>query len=174
MLIPLYSLYLRICLLQAGPEQVPHSMAVFGLSLGGALLVTWLSALGLEGTGLWVGWSQILAVGGVLWVLLNLFDHAARWLQVASAVFGCGAILNGFALPFLWMLPAETSGWQALIWLSVFGLGMWNFVVIVRILRAAFESGFGLAVGMAMLLQLAPLVLHSLMVNLIGPAGPGG
>ena len=180
MLVPLYSLYLRICLFQAGPETTPHSRVVFGASLGGAVFVAWLSALTLDSGavtdgGFRFGLVRCLLIGGVLWLLLGLFGRTARWLQVTSAVYGCGALLNGLALPFVWLLPSDPGALQSLLWMLVFGFGLWQFVIIVRILRAAMESGFGLAVGMAILLEIAPLpLLYGLFPELIGPVSING
>ena len=174
MLTRLYLLYLRLCLFQAQPQDVPHSQIVFCASLGGTLLVAWLSALLLGndgiGAGFWFGLTRSVLIGGMLWLLLGLFGRTARWLQSASAIYGCGAVITGLSLPFVTLLPAQPGGMHSILWLLVLGFGLWQFVVITRILRAALESGFGLAVGMTMLLEIAPVTLiYTLFPELLGP-----
>lgn len=98
--------FLDIALHRRGPEDLPASQFLFGLSLCAYLavgvLVVQISEPWGRSVGL-VGLEAVLYLGFV-WLLLGTFGHAERFMQTASALLGVETILNLMAMPLvLWV-----------------------------------------------------------------------
>lgn len=151
-------LWLDICLLRVGPQDLPHSRVLLGLAMTGYTLVSFLLSLpaypSLDAAQLAL-MDSILLVGFVAATLL-LSGKFARFTQTLTALSGTGMLLGLLALPVVRLLTADQLAGQAsplaaILWLVLFG---WNLVVLAHIMRHALSAGFFVALGIAVLYTL--------------------
>lgn len=137
----LLQLFVQICLLRKGPQDLPAStfllqlcIAVYVLS-GGILLASEIVVL--------KALLQAMVEAGLLllflFALLRVFEKSSRFLQTATAAFGCGAVMTVLTLPILfWAQTLKDSGQDMeLASFLLLGLLAWSFVVLGHILRLA-------------------------------------
>lgn len=140
----LFSLLWRICLFQAGPQDLPvATLLLWGLiflnvatgtlvvvpmaSVGAALLV---SAIG----------TGLLAV--YLDLLLRLYDRRARFVQTMTAFTGTEIYFNFMVAGILWSVDwgdktQTIDSRLVLLWMMIM---VWSSAVRVVILRSALDS----------------------------------
>jgi hypothetical protein len=140
----LFDLFLDICLLRKGPQDLPASWSLLKLSLG-AYGLTSLLAQAVEVEPL-LALVQALVdtamLTGLSYGVLRWTGHGERFVQTLTALAGVGALLGAVVLPLLiWMSRAVAIGADAslavlffLIWLS------WSIAVVVHILRHALST----------------------------------
>jgi hypothetical protein len=108
----LIRLFIDIALHRKGPQDVPSSGAVLGLALlaylGIGAAVLWPSA---RGTALLAAQllTDLLLVLLIFGGLLAALGRGARVPQTLAALFGTGALLSAFALPFVWIAARSLS-----------------------------------------------------------------
>ncbi|MEC9339972.1 MAG: hypothetical protein VX663_00695 [Pseudomonadota bacterium] len=150
---------LRIALLKASPADLPYapnvSLVLVACYLAINVLLSPIGARGLE-------LAAMLAVAEVgllalfLRTVLALWKLRNRFVQTFSAAIGCGCGFSLAALPLAWGLqslqgnPASTSPLPLLFVLLV----VWNFVVIVHILRQALDTRLHVSVGLNLIYML--------------------
>lgn len=149
---PLIRLFLDIALFNKGPQDGPESrllllLAVLGnfaVGLGLSLMeIDWVDAVAQSVVG-------IALLAGFLWGALSLSSKRPRFLQTATAAFGCDTLISALAVPLLvsMQLIPEAIG-LASIFLAF--LLFWQVAVVAHILRHAlsipFISGLGLALA---------------------------
>lgn len=150
-LMPLIKLFLDICFYRKGPQDLPASGLLLGLSLL-AYLTVGVVLLGLETT-----WTdaviQALVEAGMLlgfvFITLQIAGLTSRFLQTSAAMVGTDAIISTFAVPLLtWMISSPES--RGVIYLLLLMLMLWHLAVVAHILRHALSRslaiGFGLAI----------------------------
>ncbi len=149
----LLKVFVELCLLRAGPQQLPASGFLLGLSLVaygtfGLLLVfpdfSLVSALGQV-------LLDALVLLGLLQLALRRIGHEDRFLQTATAATGSGALLALVALPVtLWLTQARVhTGDVDTPALLLFFLMIWNVAVLGHILRHALSTSLGVGVLLA-------------------------
>ncbi|HFD91658.1 MAG TPA: hypothetical protein ENJ22_00030 [Gammaproteobacteria bacterium] len=160
----IFSKFFDICLLRAGPQDLPSSTLLLGLALllyfVIGVLLTVISVSLVEAVVLVV--ADIALLGGLVYVLLwanNLLD---RLIRVWTALLGSGAFFETLALPLLaWqqqimdnaqseVISLNETGVvvsSLLLWLVLF----WNLIVIGHILRHALSTllPIGIALSVA-------------------------
>ena len=163
---------LRICLFRASPQDLPAAenrlVSVIAITLG--LFIMRNSQLAGNVNILSLSLTQILLLGAGLALLLFLFRKPERWLQSATALYGCSALLLVFTMPFILMAHAEglASYTVSLPQLMIILSSFWYFAVIVFILRETLEIGLVFAFVITMVLELSfALVLMSIFGELI-------
>jgi hypothetical protein len=159
----LLTIWLDICLLRAGPQDLPASRVLLGLTLSSYLLVSTL--LSLPGYPAFTS-LQIAAADLVLLVLfaasvLYLTGRAARLIQTLSALAGTGTLLGLLGLPLVHSLYRAQDAEQVslpvlLFWLL---LMVWNLVVVAHIIRHALSIILPIAVAIAVLYTLVAMQL---------------
>lgn len=141
---PLLRLFLDICLLRKGPQDVPVSPFLFRLVLGiylaiGVLLLApdtgWLSAV--EQTTLEAALNL-----GLVAALLFTAKRLNRFQQTATALLGTDALISAAGLSLLQLL--EQTGVGAIVWMGFLG---WHIAIIAHILRLALNRS--MAIGFA-------------------------
>ncbi len=157
---PLFKRFYEICLLRKGPQDLPASTFLLGLTLSVYLAMgTLLSSLNLA------GWQSFLLVavdslilGGLAFLMLRMRHFPERFVQVFSALLGTGAFFELLALPLLFWQQQAIDAFQGaagdagmgvfvsalVLWLCLF----WNLIVIGHILRHALSTI--MPVGMAL------------------------
>lgn len=136
----LFTTFLQIMLLRSGPQVLPASRHLLGLSL----LLHWLTgvALGLFGQPLRLSVFSALAATllmvALVHFILMLQRHRPRFTQTLTALAGCEVILGLIALPISTLYYA--GDWArdiaALLLLAVLG---WNVVLAAHIFRHALD-----------------------------------
>ena len=159
----LLTIWLDICLLRAGPQDLPASRVLLGLTLTSYLLVSTL--LSLPGYPVFTS-LQIAAADLVLLVLfavsmLYLTGRAARFNQTLSALAGTGTLLGLLGLPLVHALYRAQDAEQVslpvlLFWLL---LMVWNLLVMAHIIRHALSIILPIAVAIAVLYTLVAMQL---------------
>ena len=137
----LLNLYLDICLLRKGPQDLPMSQVLLKLSLTIYALSSWLILLVV--TGPFDALLQALVDSALLaamtYGVLISARYSARFVQTLSALAGTGALLGVVALPiFIWIdQEMARNGNPGLPRLFFLGLVVWNIAVIAHVLHHA-------------------------------------
>lgn len=150
--------YLDICLLRAGPQDLPGSRFLLGLSLAAYFVVGVVLSLrnldALAAASLVVVDTALL--GGLLFALLWARDLLNRFIQTLAALLGTGVVLELVAWPVLaWQQQAMTADTvntalmvsSLLLWVWLF----WNLMVIGHILRHALSTLLPIGVALGLL-----------------------
>ena len=154
-------IWFDICLLRAGPQDLPASRELLGLSLASYTLVSFL--LSLPGYPLITAGQLALADVTLLVVFgttaLYASGKMARLTQTLTALSGSGTLLGLFALPVIQLISSgqvagQSSLLASVLWLLLFG---WNLVVVAHIMRHALSVNFPVATGIAMLYTLVAM-----------------
>lgn len=129
---------IQICLFRARPQDLPASgrVLIFILIVTLFLSTIRISQISEGISPIMISLIQIglLALG--LRILLTLFSKRERWLQSATAMFGCSSVLLLAATPVLMITESSGSGLANLILVA---MNIWSFAVIVFILRETLE-----------------------------------
>ncbi len=154
--------FLDICLLKAGPQDLPSSQFLLGLSLFAYVTI------GVFLTMINVSWGQAIflvavdlgLLGGLVYILLWANNLTERLVQVWTALVGTGAIFELIALPLLaWQQklmvnaqadPASLDETGVIVsslvlWIALF----WNLIVIGHVLRHALSTLLPIGVALA-------------------------
>ncbi len=161
-----------ICLLRAGPQDLPASRELLGLSMASYTLASFL--LSLPGYSL-VAAGQLALMDASLVVVfaatvLYFTGKMARLTQTLTALFGTGTLLGLIALPVIQLLASGQAGQPSLLagmlWLLLFG---WNLLVVAHIMRHALSVNFPAATGIAILYTLVAMQI----INMLFPMSLG-
>ncbi len=165
---PLLKVFLDICLLRAGPQDLPYSRFLFGLALGayasiGVMLV--LSQAGLVAAILEALLDCMILVG-LTWTLLSLTGKSARFLKTATALLGTGAFLGVLAVPLVWQINPDETQSLGFIGPLFLVLLVWSLLVLGHVLRRALEVTLGAGVGMGLIYT----ALSALVMSMLFPS----
>jgi hypothetical protein len=163
----LIQLFTQIALLRRGPQDVPASLFLLGMTIVGYFGINFLVSSLMPPI---KGWPAHLAVDVVftlVWyvVLLRLAGRSERTLQTTTAVFGFQAVLSPLLVISEWLMLrfAQDTTWQlpvALIWLM---LVIWVIAANSHVVKAALEWSSAASVFLVILQILAgQLVLFAL------------
>ncbi|MFV1973983.1 MAG: hypothetical protein ACC648_09720 [Thiohalobacterales bacterium] len=157
----LITIWLDLCLLRLGPQDLPASRVLLMLSLAAYVLISF--ALSLPGYPSAVA-AQMAGVDMVLLVVfvtapLYLLNKTARIGQTLTALAGSGALLGLLALPVIRVLfegqdSGEVPPFAAMVWLILFG---WSLLVVAHIMRHALSVAFAIGLGVAILYTLVAM-----------------
>lgn len=146
----LFRVFLDICLLRRGPQDIPAAPALLGLTLAlytsGSLIIA-RSRLD------WIPAAQsavveTLLMCGVTYLLLRVTGLPARWVQTATAVAGTNFVLAIIALPLLvWLMYARAHNLDGTVPALLFlVLIVWHIAILSHIFRHALSQGYGIGV----------------------------
>lgn len=141
-------LFWNICTLTKGPQILPVSVLLLTLTI---IVNTLLDVINLSVI-VEAKWSVILILslsytGGLivsLSVIMWIMKYQQRILQTLTALFGSGAIISVFALPFLLMTrtsPDEPSIFS----IFILSINIWSLAVTAHIFRHALSISLLLA-----------------------------
>lgn len=159
----LLTIWFDICLLRAGPQDLPVSRVLLGLMLSGYLLVSTLVSL----PGYPVATAMQIAVTdlGLLLAfagsLLFITGNMARLNQTLTALAGSGVLLGLLALPLVQSLYQAQDAEQVsvavlMFWLLLMG---WSLLVVAHIIRHALSVTLPIGVGLSVLYTLVAMQL---------------
>lgn len=160
--------FVEMCLLRAGPQDLPASRLLLVLTLIAHTLTGMLASLQVlpAGTAILAGITGTLMLSGMVVLLLNIQRQSARISQTLSALAGSMALLDLIALPLsAWWGNSHTDDsisnpLPAFLLLALLG---WNLGVIGHILRHALGVAWFLGVAIAVAFY---LVFMDVMKNL--------
>ncbi len=153
---------IHICLFRARPQDLPAygRLLFFAVTATFALSVVRIAPFSEGSAPILLSLTQVGLLAASLKILLALFSMRERWLQSATAVFGCSALLILAATPIL--MITETYG-VGIISLVLVVMNIWNFSVIVFILRETLEvrllSAFLITFAMEVI---STMILHQI------------
>ncbi len=130
----------HICRFKAYPQDLPTSgrLLFYAIMAAFVLSVIRTSLLSEGSAPILISLVQIVLLAIGLKILLVLFLKRERWVQSASAVFGCTALLMLAATPLL-MITETYRIDVGVTGLILVAMNIWNFSIIVFILREALE-----------------------------------
>lgn len=161
----LFAVVIDIVLLRRGPEQLPTSPVLLGISVAlyCAIAATVAGVMGTADPRL--PFEMIVIIGAtLLWyrIGLQLAKKAERFVQTATALFATRALIAPVDLPIrltvFSQMQANTQP-SSLLALLFLGLLVWQFVINVRIVRAAFEWPLPAAIIMIIAQEFAVLMV---------------
>jgi hypothetical protein len=164
----LLNVFFDICLLRAGPQALPSSSFLLSASALAGLLtgtIVIVDALGNVFTAFMAQLLDLLLLAMLLMTMLRLKGLESRFTQAATALFGCGALINLVTLPLPLLAPEEGAGQQAAgpAFFLYLALIIWALVVVGHIFRHALEihlvRGILIAVGYFFAVNLAVQML---------------
>ena len=168
---PLLRLFIDICLLRAGPQDLPAAPFLVGLTLAGYAFSGLAVLLPAEGGARAVGMVALdsLLLLAFVAALLRWRGHPARFRQTASALLGSGALLGLLLLPIIALSQAGEGLAQLAspLWLVLFA---WSLTVTGHVLRHALQLPFPAGV----LLALVYFVLSLSLVQALFPGAVEG
>ena len=143
----LISRFFEICLLRAGPQDLPASTVLLYVSLiiyviSGLLL----SLINAElGKSLLIVTVDVFMLAGLAYLLLWIRMLTRRYVQTLTALAGSGAILELTAWPLLyWQNLSAVANSPALLIASLllWAWLAWNVIVVAHILRHTLTTSF--------------------------------
>jgi hypothetical protein len=168
----LLNLFVDICLLRAGPQDLPVSpfllwlTALLSLISGALVIVNTFGSLAAAGMAQAV---DMLLLLGLLRISLLLFNRGARFLQAATALMGTSVLINLLAMPLQLLIYPDPSAsflgeLGVLFYLAVV---IWALVIIGHIFRCALDIRLmmGVAIALGYFLSVSALVQSLLPVT---------
>jgi len=160
-MLQLISAWFDLCLFRKGPQDMPASGILLGLSLAAYFLVSFLVALSSSG----IAAAVQLAVLDVLLLLvfvaslLYLQTKTERVVQTLAAMAGSGTLMGLFAMPLVLLVDPELPAGQLspLLTGSWLSLLIWNLFVMAHIMRHALSTSFAVGLGAAVLYALVSM-----------------
>lgn len=147
--------FVSIATLRMGPEDLPASRFLLGLTLAAYLLTGGLS-VSMYADSMADGVVQLVVDLAVLFgffsLLLTLYRRQGRLLQTVIAVLGTGAFLSMLALPLsAWLRWEEAAGGAAAGYpaIGIYLIVLWSISVTGHIVHRALEIPYagGLVLG---------------------------
>ena len=136
-------LFTQIALLRRGPQDLPASMLLLALAIGGYLCVTFVVSSALPPYEHWQGPQLVDALFTVVWyvALLRLLGRPERVLQTVSAVFGLQAVLSPPLIASTWLMRrvAGDAIWQLPVTCAGLLLLAWLIAATNHVVKAALE-----------------------------------
>lgn len=137
------ALFVDICRFRAGPEDVPVSARLLGVAIGGSVALR-AALLGVLPQPFEGSPAVIIAIGvGVpllfIAALLRIARRPERFLQTATAIFGCQLVLAPLQHGASWLLLSlgEDPTWRPLALMLRFAADIWILAIVARILHSA-------------------------------------
>lgn len=148
---------IQICLFKAKPQDLEASINLLIVVIVASLVLFMVRNHYLIGANiLYVSLVQVALPGLGLKFLLMLFSKPERWLQSATALYGCSALLLLAIIPLL-MLPNGNEVSQSALSVTnmlIIASSLWYFMIVIFIFRETMEISLVLAFVIAMALEL--------------------
>ncbi len=172
-LFPKIALFLNMCLFRVKPEDLPVSKNLLIHCIAATTVVFMIRNIMLTDSSGAVVYALIQStmLGVSLYLFLKMYKKTERWLQSASALYGCSAFMVAIALPILAFAGPDVifDPTFDLTKILVVVTSLWYFIVTIFILRETLEiSNFG-GFGMAILLE---VMIGLSMAGITGLTGP--
>ena len=167
---------IKIALRRSGPEDLPDSAFLLGLTLFIYLFIQIPLALIAYGPGdvlLQTLTVSLLLLFGGLWALLRLTGYRTRYRQTLTAMLGTSALVSALSIPFsLWRQALlDTEPGVAMPSTFLFAIMLWSISIDGHILSRALSRPFGIGLLIAIgYFFLQTSILYELMPEVTGAA----
>lgn len=155
--------FFRMSLFRVRPQDLPMSRDLLLLTAGAATACFILRNLTMnsEGSGVVIALAQTAVLGIMLYVLLRLFSKSERWVQSATALYGCSTVIVALAMPFLFSggVEALESAAFNLTKVAILVISIWNLSVIAFILKETLEIRLLLAIVISVVFEITLAVI---------------
>jgi hypothetical protein len=156
-------LFTQIALLRRGPQDLPASMLLLALAVGGYLGVNFLVSYALPPDEHWQGPTLVDTLFTLVWyvALMRLFGRPERVLQTVTAVFGFQAVLSPLVIASTWLMRrvGEDATWQVPVTCIGLLLLAWLIAANSHVVKAALEWPGPASVGLVILQMILAWVL---------------
>jgi hypothetical protein len=168
----LAQLYLDIALFRRGPEDVPGSSRVLGLTVGAYFILNFALSVLLLPSGFAESLGQMVFAVAFMaaWYrgMLKLAGRPERFIQTASALFGYQTVLAPLSVGALKFMPANGQ-MPTLPGAFILGaLAVWTLAVNGRVLRAATGWPLFVCIGTFVLQTIVAGLLFALLFGTTG------
>lgn len=149
----LFMIFIDLCRLRGGPQDLPHSPFLLLVSIASYALVGLGVSLLDQSPGL--AMLSVLVDTGLLlslaWLGLWVRNHPARLVQTLTALTGTGTLFGLLGWPLIAWLQQIGENTPSSLALLLLALVIWNIAVIGNILRHALDLPIWLGSGVALL-----------------------
>lgn len=133
--------FFNICLLQKGPQDLPWSRQLLQIALlvyliGGVLALT--TTLSLE-QALPIMFVEIGILLLYPWLCIKAFNQSARYIQMATALAGVGALFKLVSWPLFGYVSSQAATLPAAVSMMLLMIITWKLVVFAHIFRESFN-----------------------------------
>ncbi len=145
-------LFIDLCRLRRGPQDVPASRFLMMLTAGGYFVIGLAVSLLEQPPGLAILSAAVdtLMLAALAWLSLWIIGKTARFTQTYTALAGTGILFGLMGWPLVAFLQGLPQGQGSSLSLLLLGLVIWNIVVIGHILRHALGLMMWAASGLAL------------------------
>ncbi len=153
----IFKLYVDMCLLRAGPQDLPATQSVLTLSLLAYTATSIVLSVTTQsfGSAVLYGLADTLTLAVLTYTLLIVRRLPQRLTQTLSALAGTGVVIGLFALPLVLIQNVPP--------LLLLLITVWSLTVIGHILRHALNVSLPMGILASMGYLLASLALASLL-----------
>ena len=155
----------EICLLRAGPQDLPATTQFLALALAGYFLVDVLILqLGFPlSAALAASLLDVLLMAAFVQILLRVVAKPERFPQTLAALAGTGQLLGLLAWPLIKGMVDAEAGADSASGLALLRLALlaWSLVVTGHIVRHAMSTSLAMGVGIAVLYNLLSIMIVS-------------
>ena len=155
----------EICLLRAGPQDLPATTQFLALTLAGYFLVDVLILqLGFPlGAALAASLLDLLLMAAFVQVLLRIVAKPERFQQTLAALAGTGQLLGLLAWPLIKGMLDADAGDDPATGLTLLRLALlaWSLLVTGHIVRHALSVSLATGVGIGVLYNLLSIMIVS-------------
>lgn len=166
------SLFLNMCLFRAKPYDLPVSKNLLMHCILAATVAFMIRNIMLTDSSNAVIYALIQSamLGISLYLFLKAYKKTERWLQSASALYGCSAFMVAIALPILAFAGPEVifDPTLDLTKILVVVTSFWYLIVTIFILKETLEIGKFAGFWMAILLEVMIGLVMALTTGLMG------
>lgn len=159
----LISLFVDICLLRSGPQDLPTSTVLLILALlaNAAAGVLMLQVSTPPGTSVLIVLFDTVLMVAFVSIVLQLRGHPERRVQTITALGGTGMLFSLMNWPVTgWWYRAKEAGAETGVpLLALMVLLVWNIIVIGHILRHALDVSLPSGIGISLIYVLIAMSL---------------
>jgi hypothetical protein len=156
-------LFTQIALLRRGPQDLPASMLLLLLALGGYLGVNLMVSYALPPDEHWEAPLLVDTLFTLVWyvALMRLVGRPERMLQTVTAIFGFQAVLSPLVIASTWLMRrfGEDATWQVPVTCLGLLLLAWLIAANSHVVKAALEWPGPASVGLVILQMILAWVL---------------
>ncbi len=149
----------QICLFKAKPQDLPtsHRILIAIILATFVLFMIRNTLLAKEANIIGISIVQVALLGIGLKILLTLFSKSERWLQAATALYGCSSMILLVIIPII--LTATnlnmSSDSLSLSKILIIATSFWYFAIIITIFKETLEIGTALAFLITVVLEVS-------------------
>lgn len=148
-MIELLRFFIRLARLQQAPQDLPASTLLLLLCLIANVLVGMVGGsryFGGVGVALLANLLDVAVMAGMLWLLLSVHKHQARFVQTLTALYGLGTL---YGLLILLVEGLTLGGRGPAAGLLMLVVLVWAHVAMGHVLRHALNQSLGAGIALA-------------------------